>query len=99
MGHNSAIYDKCQTQPAEVLALPSARTYWLRRFVDTVQPLCEFQISFLFILWNVDGLGAQREAHLKFLFMLQGNLLLESSWCANSTCGNVKTFADLVCHA
>ena len=47
----------------------------LRQFVDTLQLLCEFQISFLFILRNLDGLGAPREAHLKFLFMLQGRII------------------------
>ena len=50
----------------------------------------EFQISFRFILWSADGLGAPREAHLKFSFILQGIigivLMGRFSWQCKNLC-------------
>ena len=44
-GHNSPIYDECQTQSAWVLTLPWERAHQ-DNSNDTPQPICEFQASF-----------------------------------------------------
>ena len=49
IGHNSPIYDECQTQSAWVLALPWERAHQ-DNSNDTPQHMCEFQVCFP-LLW------------------------------------------------